>query len=111
MLDLDEFIDETCDQKQRKCVTGRHYQNLFGKMSAVWCLTFILLIPTSYNAKDITDSSEYCEGNIQGSTCSETGDEKSKYANGIEIINRLDTDVELINLTQRKANEVRQFLI
>ena len=80
--------------------------NLYGKMNMVWSLAFILLLPNS-----MIDSSEYCESNVQGSTCTETGEGESKYANGRQIITKLNSNVEQVNLTQRKAKEVRQFLI
>ena len=90
-------------------MTVGRYIKLIDKMSTVLGLTFILLLPSSYITKDVIDSSEYCEGNTQGSTCSETGsiaERKSKYTNDKEIIKKSDSDFKQINLTQRKGNEV-----
>ena len=85
--------------------------NLSDKMRTVWSLTFILLLPSSYITKDIADLTEYCESNIQGSTCSETeptaeGKSKYRYTNDREIIEKSDSDFKQTNLTQRKANKV-----
>ena len=109
-LMLDKFIDEmNIDQKDVWLLDV--ILNLSDKMSrsTVLGLTFILLLPSSYITKDVVDSSEYCEGNTQGSACSETGsiaEGKSKYTNDKEIIKKSDSDFKQINLTQRKAYEV-----